>query len=99
MIEKLNWLFIIWTLSKKFTQDYTDKEWNKKEAYRLKFDYMGWTYQVNCDDVVYTKLEPWMIYIVEVWVFTTEKLSFSSLSTNKNKKIYEVWDWVLTDII
>lgn len=100
MLENLNWLFIVWTLSKKFTQDYKDKDWNTKQAYRLKFDYMGWTHQVNCDDVTYTRLEEGMIYVIEVWVFTTEKLSFSSLSTNKTKKIYEIWEnWQLHPIL
>lgn len=98
-LTNLNWLFILWNLTKKYTQDYKDKDGKDRVAYRLKFDYMGWTYQVNCDDVIYTKLEEWLFYAVEVGVFTSEGQKFASLSTNKTKKVYELNDNWYTDLL
>lgn len=98
MLEKLNWLFIIWTLTRKFTDTYKDKDNKDREAYRCRFDYMGWTYQVNVDDVLYNKLEEWMLYILEVKAFTNEKLKFCTFNTNKTLKVYEInGDW-FTDL-
>jgi len=60
---------------------------------------MGGTYQVNCDDVIYTKLEEWLFYAIEVGVFTSEGQKFASLSTNKTKKVYELNDNSYTDLL
>lgn len=96
MIENLNWIFLIATLSKKTTSEYTDKDWEVKTKYNLKFDFMWGSYNVIVDKVIFEKLEKWAKYCIEIKPYTNEKMKWIIYLAKQDSTIYESLNgWLL----
>lgn len=96
-LTKLNWLYYIGCLSKKFEKEYDKKDWTKWINYNLKFDFMWGTQTLTCNKEFYEIFNEGIYYIIKVWAFTSEKLNFSKIVVlQKWAEVYEIsWNWVL----
>ena len=88
-LYNLAWVFVIWTLTKKYEWEY-EKEGQKYKSYTLEFAYLWGKNSVKVDEVLYTKATEWVIYAIEVNPYTKEWLKFTTLLSNKNKKFFEI---------
>lgn len=92
-IMNLEWLYYIWTLTKKIEKEYTNKENQKAVNYRIKFEFLWWYELIECSKDFYDILEEWKFYALNIWKNTRKDIDFVNLYVkSKDWKSYEI-DW------
>lgn len=87
----IQWLYYFWTLTEKYTQDFTSKDNKKGVNYNIKFEFMWGMQTMRVTEETFKILEENKSYALPVWTSTNKNIDFTSLFV-KSKKwvIYEI---------
>ena len=98
LINSLNWLFYIWTLTKKYIKEFKKTDGSTWYNYNLKFDYIGWYEIIRTTKNVYETLQEQAHYTLPIWTSTKKELDFVNLFIlSKSWKIYDN-EWTVISI-